>query len=74
MNFNSDKKEIIFILPYLNVNTTSAERFKSLISAFDANDNFKVRILIIDYKLKRSYFTGLQTNSLDNFSLESTEL
>lgn len=73
MNFNSDKKEIIFILPYLNVNTTSAERFKSLISAFDANDNFKVRILIIDYKLKRSYFTGLQTNSLDNFSLESTE-
>ncbi|OAQ38781.1 hypothetical protein A5893_12085 [Pedobacter psychrophilus] len=60
---NNDKKEIIFILPYLDVNTTSAERFKSFIAAFEENKQFILRIIIIDYNLERSFFSGLEINN-----------
>lgn len=61
------KKKIIFILPYLNVNTTSAERFKSFIRAAELNESLDVEVIEIDYGIERSYFSGLSTSEVDTF-------
>lgn len=61
-----EKKEVIFLLPYLHVNTTSAERFKSLINAFDQKRNVSVKVFLIDYRLTKSYFKGLENSLFEN--------
>jgi hypothetical protein len=59
-------KEVIFLFPYLNVNTTSAERFKSFIEALKKQTNTIVRVLLIDYSISQSYFTGLDHSLFEN--------
>jgi glycosyltransferase involved in cell wall biosynthesis len=71
MTLNNDKKEIIFILPYLNVNTTSAERFKSFISAFQANSNCSLTVIIINYPTKKSLFSGYEKQNDFFFSAKT---
>jgi hypothetical protein len=60
------KKEVIFLLPYLHVNTTSAERFKSFIKAFQNKPNITVKVFLVDYNLSRSYFRGLDNSTFEN--------
>lgn len=62
-----NKRRIIFLLPYLNVNTTSAERFKSLIKAAEESQNLYTEVIEIDYGIKRSFFSGLSIDEIDNF-------
>ncbi len=60
-------KKIIFIFPYLNVNTTSAERFKSFIIASEENTRVETEVITCDYRVKRSYFSGLSLENIDFF-------
>jgi hypothetical protein len=60
------KKDIIFLLPYLHVNTTSAERFKSFISAFISDKRCRLSVIVIQYPSRKSFFPGfgLKVDSL----------
>jgi hypothetical protein len=60
------KKEVIFLLPYLHVNTTSAERFKSFIKAFQKQPDITIKVFLVDYNLSRSYFSGLDHSTFEN--------
>ena len=64
-------KRIIFILPYLNLNTTSSERFKSFIKAAEANVNLVVEVITIDYGINKSYFAGLSKENVDYYYPEN---
>ena len=68
---DNDKKEVILILPYLNVNTTSVERFKSLINAFESDESCTLRVIVIDDGIKRSYFGGLDRTNVEVVSDEN---
>jgi hypothetical protein len=68
MDDNNDKKEIIFILPYLNVNTTSAERFKSFIEAFEANLKLRLTVILINYPAKKNFFSGYEIQDDTSFN------
>ena len=68
---DNDKKEVILVLPYLNVNTTSTERFKSLIQAFESDESCTLRVIVIDDGIKRSYFGGLDRLNIDSFPSEN---
>ncbi len=61
----SSVKKIIFLLPYLNVNATSAERFKSFIVAAEKDSGFETEVITFDYGIKRSYFSGLSVQNVD---------
>ncbi|MFC5283699.1 hypothetical protein [Pedobacter alpinus] len=68
------KKQIVLILPYLNVNTTSAERFKSFIRAFELNNSLNTNVITFDYGIKKSYFLGLETTPADSFSPKNYQI
>ena len=74
LTHENDKKEVILILPYLNVNTTSAERFKSWINAFEEHPNCNLRVIIIDDGIKRSYFGGLDRANVEVVSVKNHTL
>nr|WP_294901172.1 hypothetical protein [uncultured Pedobacter sp.] len=60
-------KKIIFILPYLNVNTTSSERFKSFIKAAEDSAGLETEVITIDYGISKSYFAGLSKENVDYY-------
>jgi hypothetical protein len=66
-----DIKEVVFILPYLNANTTSSNRFYSFIKAFSKKSDIQVRVLEVIYPLTKSYFSGLDIHqNLFNYETE----
>lgn len=65
------QKRLIFILPYLNVNTTSAERFKSFINVAESYPGLGTEVITFEYGIHRSYFYGLSTDNIDFFQPKS---
>ncbi|WP_442794154.1 glycosyltransferase [Pelobium manganitolerans] len=61
------KHRLVFILPYLNVNTTSSERFKSFIIAAESREDTEVEVITFDYGVSHSFFKGLSFDNVDRF-------
>ncbi len=57
-----NEKGIIFILPHLNVDTTSTARFKSFILSF-IEDGLSVKIITFNYPVKKNIGLGHQVSA-----------
>lgn len=66
----NQRREVILVLPYLNINTTSAERFKSFIKAFRADTRVNLRVYQIKYPNTKSYFSGMSLENVDSEDVE----
>lgn len=71
---NHSKKQVILILPYLNINTTSAGRFQSFITAFQKQDSIDLEVIQIDYGSTHIYFAGHENENGDDFSQKINNL
>jgi glycosyltransferase involved in cell wall biosynthesis len=69
-NDRNQKREVILILPYLNVNATAAERFKSFIRAFQKDSRVHLSIYQIKYPHTKSYFSGMEMVNVDHCTSE----
>ena len=66
--------EIILILPYLHVNTTSSTRFKSFIIAFQKYNNVKLKVVVVNYSNQKSYSGGMDLENTDPNETPNFEL
>ncbi len=63
----NQKREVILILPYLKVNATAAERFKSFICAFQNDPRVCLTIYQVKYPHTKSYFSGMDVDNVDDY-------
>lgn len=62
---NQSRKEVILILPYLSINTTSVNRFLSFIRAFQNQKDVDLKVIEIDYGIHNQYFAGHENECVD---------
>lgn len=62
----NQRREVILILPYLKVNSTAAERFKSFIQAFQEHPEVFLSVYQVKYPNSTSYFSGMSYENTDD--------
>lgn len=68
------KQEIILVLPYIDENTTSTLRFQSIINEFLKINNFDIKVVILNYPIKKNNLLGLELSQKNNFNQKGFEL